>query len=545
MRYVIPILISIAVIAGAQTSKPRVAIQTFENPANLAKTNIGDALTEIVTTELAKNGKYRIVDRQAVGELMKEIQFGRTDNAAGVTFAAKGGFKGAEFLLVGKITNFSFQEKAAQVTVRDRRGEHVEVVYQQIADVRIDFRFIKTKTTEVILSESASDRQVSTSAAAYYPTWSGLMRGSGFSISELQGSIMGKATEAAVKKLVRKLTDLSSEVTAYTESDAVESRMGGIEGAQGAILAEAGPGVYIVSLGAKNRLVAGDHLKVFTERPVKNSKGEVIFREKQEIALLEAKDTSSSDDRASVRLLNSNGPRKPQEGDIVVLDVAYARSLRLPAGGPANGAAAASGLDLAAAMSPAGVPASGDKTAADAFTKKGDRYYEDGYFNQAAEQYQKAAQLASDNAAVLNRLALAHVRNKALLEAETTWESMLSRGMAVVIPFVHEHTIGSCAGNLQISSSTLSYMGPASGHSFEAKRGGIGAGLRGDKIEVRIPGEGGKDVRYALSPAVLNFVRVAPIVWRRPVTEGDLDSAADQMKLTKLVLRLIRAHETH
>jgi curli biogenesis system outer membrane secretion channel CsgG len=536
MRKTIFLSLISCVMAMGQTAKPRIAVQTFENPPSFAQSNIGNALTEIVTTELAKYGRYQIVDRQVVAELMKEIQFGQTDHAASTTFAAKGGFKGAEFLLAGKVTNFGFQERQGQQTVRDRQGEHLVIVYQQVADVRIDFRFVNVKTTDVILSESASDRQTNTSAAAYYPTWVGLVRKAGFSISELQGSIMAKATEEAVKKLVRKLADLSSEVGSYTQSDAASKRLESVGQATGTILADAGQDTFVVSLGAKDGLLAGDRFKVFAERAVKNSKGEVIFKEKQEIATLQAKDTSSAADRSTAMLLNVSGARKPQEGDAVSID---------------RQSPAATGVATAPTASVATPPARGDNTAsiagtpapaaADGLVKQGDRYYEDGYFNQAVEQYEKAVKLSPNSAAILNRLAVAYVRNKALLQAETTWERIIQSGMTASIPASHLHGMGSCSGDLQITSSMVTFSATAGDHSFRTPRPGMSAELRRDRIEIRVPAQAGKEAKYTIAPAVLNLVDSRPALWRRRVVEGEPDSPADQMKLTKVLIRLIGA----
>jgi hypothetical protein len=62
--------LSYGIALAAQEAKPRIAIKTFENPVAYQNSTIGNALTEILTTELGKTGKYRIVERDAVAELM-------------------------------------------------------------------------------------------------------------------------------------------------------------------------------------------------------------------------------------------------------------------------------------------------------------------------------------------------------------------------------------------------------------------------------------------------------------------------------------------
>ncbi len=69
-------LVCAFVAFGQPSVKPRIAVKTFENPTAYYNSTIGNALTEILVTELAKTGKYALVERQAVDELLKEIHLG-------------------------------------------------------------------------------------------------------------------------------------------------------------------------------------------------------------------------------------------------------------------------------------------------------------------------------------------------------------------------------------------------------------------------------------------------------------------------------------
>ncbi len=143
-KVTLSLLVFFCVLTTAQTTKPRVAIKTFESPANSRNSTIGNALTDILITELAKTGRYTIVEREAAEELLREIDFGRTDWAKSSTFAGKGHLAGAEYFLLGKVSNFSYTEEQAQVATAF--GGQLVTVYVQSAEVRVDFRLVSTRS---------------------------------------------------------------------------------------------------------------------------------------------------------------------------------------------------------------------------------------------------------------------------------------------------------------------------------------------------------------------------------------------------------------
>lgn len=306
--------------AFAQTSKPRVAIKTFDNPPEFQGSGIGNALTEILTTELGRFGKYRIVERQAAQELMKEIDFGKSDYAKSSTFAGKGNLSGAEYFLMGKVTQFSFRETVADQRRNTLGAGSTQVVYVQQADVRVDFRLVNTKSGEIVLSESGSAREVNHSIRSENHIWYGLTRSNSFGTSELPNSLIGRTALKAIANVVRKLSDLSTEAVGYTAGDSAESITQQLSSIEGQILGSISASEFVVSLGSKDGLAKGDQLIVFSEVPVRNKKGVVIFKKRQETGKLEITDVTSASDRAIARFIPGTGEvgaTQPQEGDPV------------------------------------------------------------------------------------------------------------------------------------------------------------------------------------------------------------------------------------
>ena len=58
----VSILSACLTMLAQQTTKSRIVIKTFENPASYHKSTVGDALTEIFITELSQTNKYSILD---------------------------------------------------------------------------------------------------------------------------------------------------------------------------------------------------------------------------------------------------------------------------------------------------------------------------------------------------------------------------------------------------------------------------------------------------------------------------------------------------
>src|ERR1017187_4725149 len=105
------VLTFFAATAIAQQARPKVAIKTFANPANFSRSTIGDSLTDMLTTELENTGKFNVLERAQIDELTKEIDFGSSGYGNQKTFAPKGNLLGAQYLLMGKVTNFSRSEE--------------------------------------------------------------------------------------------------------------------------------------------------------------------------------------------------------------------------------------------------------------------------------------------------------------------------------------------------------------------------------------------------------------------------------------------------
>lgn len=166
------VLLIFSSTALSQEDKPKIAANTFENPSNYGQSTIGNALTDIFVTELSKGGRFRIIDPTI----------------------ARDQVQGADYLISAKVTNFSYQEKEMQAAGTDvPRGQTgAERVYEQLIDVRIDFRIVNAATHEVILADTGEAHEKNVSAQARMADYNRLVSGQiSVSTQEVLGSMMG------------------------------------------------------------------------------------------------------------------------------------------------------------------------------------------------------------------------------------------------------------------------------------------------------------------------------------------------------------------
>jgi curli biogenesis system outer membrane secretion channel CsgG len=166
-------------------SGPMIGIKAFENPPNYYNSTIGNGLSDLFTTELGKTGKYRIVEREAVADLVGEVDLGKSGYGDKATAVPKGHSKGLEYLFICKVTNFGERKSGAFV--------------------RLDFRIVDAITREVVYVGSGegtdSTRGVSPDGGAF-GSGTGVIT---FSDRSFLDSKIGRATMKALKDVIDKM----------------------------------------------------------------------------------------------------------------------------------------------------------------------------------------------------------------------------------------------------------------------------------------------------------------------------------------------------
>lgn len=247
------VIVAIALIAGMLgvandvlgQGKIRIAVTAFENkvktPIPDARWKIGEGLAEMLTSELSKTGQFIVVERQALGDIVKEQELGMSGLVRQETAAQTGQVLGAQIVVRGAVTEFEESASGGGAGVQSSnfgiRGG------MNNAHVALDIRLIDASTGQVIASHNAAKSVPSAGGGFGARSGSVTFGGDVF----FQAPI-GQATRAAMQDALQFI--MATAFKAVTPSFSIVKIDGG--------------GVYI-NAGARSNVRAGDLYMVYSK----------------------------------------------------------------------------------------------------------------------------------------------------------------------------------------------------------------------------------------------------------------------------------------
>lgn len=211
--------------ASAQSSRPTVALMDFDFGTVQqwwsGNWDIGKGVADMIVDELVNDGSYRMIERKRLDAILAEQNFSNSDRAdpEAAKVAKLGKALGVKFLIVGSITKFGTENKKMGVGGGAFGGGKFGIggvgTSKGKAVVAITARVIDTSTGEIMAS--AKGEGISSK--------SGLMLGGGggggaggfggieMGSSDFRETVLGEATELAVKQTVEKLVAAKPRLT--------------------------------------------------------------------------------------------------------------------------------------------------------------------------------------------------------------------------------------------------------------------------------------------------------------------------------------------
>jgi curli biogenesis system outer membrane secretion channel CsgG len=255
--------------------------------------DVGKGITDLLVTDLVKDGSYSVIERKALDKIMKEQNFSNSDRADPNSAAKIGKLLGVDAIIVGSITQFGNETKNTNIGgggggfggfglggVGHKKSKAIVAVTARLVDI---------DTAEIlgVAEGKGESARESTSLLGGGGNWHGFGGGAAdFGSSDFQSTIIGEAVKAAVDSL-------SQEVIA--DKDKLVARTIVVEG----LVAAVDSGQVILNVGAKNGVKVGDQLNV--ERVTKEIKdpstGKVIRRMATSVGIVKVTDV---DDISSV-----------------------------------------------------------------------------------------------------------------------------------------------------------------------------------------------------------------------------------------------------
>lgn len=208
--------LGVTVPLSAQSNRPTIAVLNFDYGSLehwwSGNQDIGQGISDMLVDELVNAGGFRVIERKKLDAVMAEQNLAQSERAdpSAKAVAQIGKLLGARYLVTGSVTKFGTENSHKSVggggwgskfgvgNVGTAKGK---------ANVAIATRIIDTTTGEIVAS--AKGEGVSTrSGLLLAGAGGGAVGGMGhisFGSSEFRDTILGEATETAVKDTAAKL----------------------------------------------------------------------------------------------------------------------------------------------------------------------------------------------------------------------------------------------------------------------------------------------------------------------------------------------------
>lgn len=164
-------------------------------PADFAR-----GLTEMLTTALHATGKFVVLERMALPQVLGEQDLGNSGRVNPETAAAAGKVIGAQALVTGDITEFAYQQTSVggKLSVLQRLGAKGDRVTAKVA---LDIRMLDAVTGEVLFSQRSQGSASMTGVGADLTLGGNEFSGGGYANTPL-GKASREAIEGAVAAIV-------------------------------------------------------------------------------------------------------------------------------------------------------------------------------------------------------------------------------------------------------------------------------------------------------------------------------------------------------
>jgi len=183
--------------------KKRIAVSKFEFGASRKWSDniyeFGSGMADMLTTELYKTGRFIVVERKELGAALDEQDLAASGRISKATAAKTGELLGAEYLVVGVITEFEEKSSKTGGGLGGQLG-NVGVLLgggKTSAHIGIDIRLIDATTGAIVQAQNAEGRATGSAISG------GLSyKGFGGKLGHQKQTAMGKAVRQVMNQLV-------------------------------------------------------------------------------------------------------------------------------------------------------------------------------------------------------------------------------------------------------------------------------------------------------------------------------------------------------
>jgi curli biogenesis system outer membrane secretion channel CsgG len=287
-----------AAAQAASNRKPRIAVLDFDYATVMSSSaaifgndvDVGKGITDLLVTDLVKDGTYSVIERKALDKIMAEQNFSNSNRADPTSAAKLGKLLGVDAIIVGSITQFGNETKKTNIGGGGGNwgGFGLGGVghSKSNANVGITARIVNVDTGEIMgVAEGAGQSsRSSTSLLGGGGNWHGFGGGhADFGSSDFQNTIIGEAVKMAVDKLTIEVISNASRIAVRTIT---------VDG----LIAAVEDGQIVLNVGRRAGVNAGDQLEVVrVTKEIKDpTTGAVIRRLTSSIGIIKATDVDDA-----------------------------------------------------------------------------------------------------------------------------------------------------------------------------------------------------------------------------------------------------------
>ena len=254
--------------------KKRVAVLNFEygtvqsSVAAIFGTNqdVGKGISDLLVQKLVQDGKYSVIERNAIDKVLGEQNFGNSDRVDSSTAAKIGKILGVDAVIMGSITQFGRDDKNTTVGGGALGGYGSKFglggvgKHNAKAVVGVTARLVDTTTAEILAAVTGTGESTRSGTSLIGAGGGGGNAGGGgldMSSSNFANTILGEAVHKAVDSMATQLDEKAA---------ALPTRQLEVSG----IVADVTGNTLVLNVGSKDGVKVGDVLDI--SRPVKTVK---------------------------------------------------------------------------------------------------------------------------------------------------------------------------------------------------------------------------------------------------------------------------------
>lgn len=246
--------------------KKRVAVLNFEYGTVRSNTqaifgtdqDVGKGISDMLVQKLVQDGKYSVIERNALDKVLGEQNFSNSDRADASTAAKIGRILGVDAIIIGSITQFGRDDQHTNIGGGGYGGYGSKLGIGGIgtkkskAVVGITARLVNTTTGEILAAvtgKGESQRSGTSLIGAGAGGGSGGGAGLDMGSSNFGQTILGEAVQAAVADTA-------------TQLDTAAGNLPTVKVSVSGLVADVSGNTLIINVGSKTGLKVGDTLDI-------------------------------------------------------------------------------------------------------------------------------------------------------------------------------------------------------------------------------------------------------------------------------------------